>query len=347
MVHYIRFLSPPQTTETQKKLFSVSAVVAITTDLGDAFFPEDVDLLVRVVATGTQAKTLSEHKASWKGSSRALKVAIQCSGKYATHHVRVHMAATDSSGTLPSLKILDVWSMPFELANQQRAEPLVDRELIFSETANLKIREETGDSIARHIWDASFGFLIHLQRTLNESSTCIKTQKLINKGKDKRLRILELGAGCGIVGIAYATTLKADVLLTDLEDAMKILATNIKLASPDAKSSLRAEILDWSSDVHDSLNAKYDLILVSDCIYNPDSSVQLVETLQRLARGSPKALILVGFKRRHEADDVFFESMKAAKFDVLETETIAPPHIMSDYDTTSPTIEFYTYQFPT
>ena len=87
--------------------------------------------------------------------------------------------------------------------------------------------------------------------------------------------------------------------------------------------------------------------MVSDCIYNPDSSVHLVETLQRLTKNSPHALILVGFKRRHSADDIFFNYMKAAKFEILDTTNLALPHTASDHDTTSPTVEFYTYQAQT
>lgn len=347
MVHYIRLLSPPQVAGAQKRLLHVSAVLAVTTDLGDAFFPEDVDLRVRIVKAQKHAQIVSEQSVSCNGASRALKVTITCPVKHSHASVRMHVAASgmETSALVP--KILDVWSLPFDLADKQRADPLVDRELTLHDSTNLRIREETGDSIARHIWDASLGFLTYLAQINTKLSEQSKVRTLIDGSANKTLKVLELGAGCGIVGIAFAQMFSSNVLLTDLDDATEILATNIRLASLKSTSRLHAKVLDWSSKMHGSMNVKYDLVIVSDCIYNPDSSIHLVETLQRLANTSPQVLILVGFKRRHDADDVFFERMKAAKFEVLEATTIALPHTASDYDTTSPNIEFYTYQAPT
>lgn len=345
MVHYIRFLSPPQVTQIEKKTITISIVVAITTDLGDTFFPEDVLLSC---AVGTQNETGIVHKqhASWTGGSRALKVALQCPGKYASQSVRVHVFASDLEKHHSILNILDVYSVPFDLTDKQRAEPLVDRQFSLANSSLVKVREETGDSIARHIWDASLGFLIFIQQRLGISSTHDAVSRLFESSKTKRLRVLELGAGCGIVGIAFAQLLDCDMLLTDLDDASEILQTNVDLASITSGSTLRAEVLDWSSDLHDSFNVRYDLVLVSDCIYNPDSSVHLVETLKRLASNSPRVLVLVGFKRRHDADEIFFDHMKATKFELLETETVALPHTPSEYDTSLPAVEFYTYRPP-
>ncbi len=344
MVHYIRFLSPPQVLQGQRKDFTISAVIAVTTDLGDTFLAQDIDLRCRMVEVSQKPNVLQEQPFLWKGASLALKIAVTVPRKHVSQFVRMHVmpAVAETVSGVP--KVMDVWSMPFELANGQRAEPLVDRELLITGETDLKIREETGDSIARHIWDASLGFLIHLDQITNKSSDPSEISKLVQNSRKRRINILELGSGCGIVGIAFAQRLKSDVLLTDLDDAAKVLEMNVKLAAPKAGSSVRAEVLDWSSDLHDSLNAKYDLVLVSDCIYNPDSSVHLVETLKRLAVRSPLTLILVGFKRRHSADDIFFERMKESNFLLLETSTVSLPHYESDFDATSPTVEFYTYQ---
>lgn len=166
----------------------------------------------------------------------------------------------------------------------------------------------------------------------------------LKSSKVRRLKVLELGAGCGIVGVAFAQLVKCDMLLTDLEDAQEILASNIRCATPLAGSTLRAEVLDWSTSVDDSSNANYDLVLVSDCIYNPDSSLHLVETLRQLATRTPSVLILVGFKRRHEADTLFFDRMQQTDFAIVEQMNIPLPHTLTDHDADVPTSEFYTYQ---
>jgi len=86
------------------------------------------------------------------------------------------------------------------------------------------------------------------------------------------------------------------------------------------------------------------LVLVSDCIYNPDSSVLLVETLKELSSRNPNLLVFVAFKRRHDADDVFFEHMQKNELRVVEEGTIKLPHIMTDYDTNAPQIESFVYK---
>ena len=168
--------------------------------------------------------------------------------------------------------------------------------------------------------------------------------RLIQLSREKRLKVLELGAGCGIVGIAFAHLVKSDVILTDLEDAQEIMDKNIRCASPLAGSSLQTQKLDWAARLDDSLSGQFDLVLVSDCIYNPDSSVHLVETLRQLATRAPKVLVLVGFKRRHDADSVFFDRMNETQFQVVDSVQISLPHTLTDHDTEAPTIEFYSYR---
>ncbi len=168
---------------------------------------------------------------------------------------------------------------------------------------------------------------------------------LLKSSTSRRLRVLELGAGCGIVGVAFAQLVKCDMLLTDLENAQGILASNIRCASPTAGSTIQAQVLDWASGFEDSSNANFDLVLVSDCIYNPDSSMYLVESLRQLALRAPDVLVLVGFKPRHEADAIFFDRMQQTNFVVVETLNIPLPHTATDQDIAAPVAEFYAYRF--
>jgi predicted nicotinamide N-methyase len=194
--------------------------------------------------------------------------------------------------------------------------------------------------------DASIGFLIYFAQALSSipppETSALKA--LVQSSKVRRLRVLELGAGCGIVGIAFAQLVKCDLRVTDLEDAQAILAKNVGCATPMAGSTVKADIMDWASRLEDSSNAIFDLILVSDCIYNPDSSLHLVEILKQLALRAPNTLILVGFKRRHEADTIFFDRMQATNFETVETMNLPLPHTPTDYDSNTPTAEFYAYR---
>lgn len=194
--------------------------------------------------------------------------------------------------------------------------------------------------------DASLGCLIYL-------TSCFDTSKddplpllreLLTRDKARRLRVLEVGAGCGIVGIALSQLRKSDIVLTDLEDAQDIMQSNVDCAAPASGSSLKRQVLGWGAGLGDLENARFDLVLVSDCIYNPDSSVLLVETLKELSNQNPNLVIFVAFKRRHDADDVFFEHMQKCELRVVEQGTIKLPHIMTEYDTDEPQIETFVYK---
>ena len=162
--------------------------------------------------------------------------------------------------------------------------------------------------------------------------------------KAKRLRVLEVGAGCGIVGIALAQLRKCEIILTDLEDAQDIMQSNVDWAAPAPGSSLKRQVLGWGAGLGDLENVNFEVVLVSDCIYNPDSSVLLAQTLKELSNHNPNLLIFVAFKRRHDADDVFFEHMQKCELRVVDRGTIKLPHIMTDHDTNEPLIETFIYQ---
>jgi hypothetical protein len=345
MVHYIRFLSPPQVVTTPKKSLGISVTLAVTTDLGDTYLADDTELLVRVLEAQSSTVILQQSLV-WKATSRALKASILCNAKYVSRSLRVHVTTAKTQADLAAIQlpqIMDVWSKEFKFAEKERAEPVVARELPLSNGSWLQIWEETGDSIARHVWDASLSFLVYIDRPPQGDS---QLHALLQASSGRPLQVLELGTGCGTVGIAFAQLYRSHVVLTDLEDAMDILQTNLDMAKALRGSSLRGQVLDWGSDLEDSFSSKYDLILVSDCIYNPDSSVRLVTTLLRLVQRSPGALIVVGFKRRHAGDDVFFEHMSKSAFIRFSQHNLDLPHIASDYDAYEPIIEFHTYTAP-
>ena len=153
-----------------------------------------------------------------------------------------------------------------------------------------------------------------------------------------------MGAGCGIVGIALSQLRKSEVVLTDLEDAQDIVQSNVDCAALASGSSLKRQVLVWGTGLDGLENAKFDLVLVSDCIYNPDSSVLLVETLKDFSMHNSNLLIFVAFKRRHDADTIFFEHMQKSELQVVEKGTIRLPHTMTDYDANEPQIEAFIYK---
>ena len=162
----------------------------------------------------------------------------------------------------------------------------------------------------------------------------------------KRPRVIELGSGCGIVGIGLAQRLpKADFVLTDLPEAMEILKHNISKARPAESTIVRAETLNWDQAIPERfLEDPFNLILVSDCTYNSDSIPALVRTMSGLIARSPFALILVAMKVRHSSEAVFFDLMKEAGLAIEDSFAIPLPNYWSPADQELEKIEVYVFK---
>lgn len=155
MVHYIRYLRTPQVKNASKKALEISAVAAVTTDLGDSFLAQDLTLVARVVDATENGEVLCLAEVEWKSHSRATKIDISCPSKFMERLVTLHVSTRDSvSATLTSKSsaVVDIWSSTFHLKLKAKAEPLVERRLQSHGRVPVRIWEETGDSIARHIW---------------------------------------------------------------------------------------------------------------------------------------------------------------------------------------------------
>lgn len=166
--------------------------------------------------------------------------------------------------------------------------------------------------------------------------------QLLKTTRSSPLQAVELGAGCGIVGIALASMLaNCDALLTDLAEVEEIVTRNIKEASAQPSSRVQFQTLDWDEPPSNLCSGPIDLILVSDCTYNADSLPMLVSVLDRLVRSSPEALVLVALKRRHESEAIFFDLMRTAAFTPQQTMVQLPAqHDQIDQ------IELYCYSRP-
>ena len=152
---------------------------------------------------------------------------------------------------------------------------------------------------------------------------------VLTKTNSHKPSVLELGSGCGIVGLEIAQICsQCDVTLTDLPDTMEILSYNVSkvMSSNPAVGNVITGVLDWD-DANPKLvqGHRYDLVIVSDCTYNADSIPALVRTLAAVIDEWPAALIVVSMKVRHDSEAVFFDLMAAAGFVVAEHSAITLP----------------------
>jgi 2-polyprenyl-3-methyl-5-hydroxy-6-metoxy-1,4-benzoquinol methylase len=92
-------------------------------------------------------------------------------------------------------------------------------------------------------------------------------------------RIIELGSGCGLLGITLAALVK-EVVLTDQYEMLPQLAKNIRRNLGDHSNTQVAEIL-WGDAIPRDLlrRESVDYVVASDCVYHEALTGKLVKTL--------------------------------------------------------------------
>lgn len=115
-------------------------------------------------------------------------------------------------------------------------------------------------------------------------------------------RVCEIGAGCGVTGIV-AAQLGADVVLTELEDELKLLEKN-RLDNPIAPSpfsdastspvtgSTTLKEFFWGTDAS-HLGIPFDAIIAADCVYELQLFDQLAKALVDIASPQTKAYFCI------------------------------------------------------
>jgi predicted nicotinamide N-methyase len=151
--------------------------------------------------------------------------------------------------------------------------------------------------IAGHTWPGSLALLSYLA----------EQPALLH---DKR--ILELGAGTGVLGIGCHALLRDSgdghaIVVTDLPSAVPLLNRNIELNGASAHATARA--LDWA-DVSglNGLCPPFDVVLMAEVAYLPEVYPALASVVRALC--GPRTLVLHGYQRRDSRrSDLFFEEL--------------------------------------
>ncbi|CAM5147888.1 unnamed protein product [Eretmochelys imbricata] len=127
--------------------------------------------------------------------------------------------------------------------------------------------------------------------------------------------VIELGAGTGLLGIV-ATLLGAHVTITDREDALEFLESNVQAnLPPDLQPRAVVKELTWGRNLGNFAPGKFDFILGADIIYLEDTFADLLQTLEHLC--SEHTVILLSCRIRYQRDQNFLEMLEG-RFSVRE-----------------------------
>ena len=153
MVYYIRFLKRPK---LDVKTGLTRALVTITTDLGDAFYPGDLMLHAMLVTDYREEPITDWHTVLWKKGMRSVRIGIGAlrNRESELRRLLVNIECTQVADTvllkhIP--KVLSARSGTFSM-DHPLAGDKIERRYKTGQGDERSVYEETGESIARHIW---------------------------------------------------------------------------------------------------------------------------------------------------------------------------------------------------
>ncbi|KAH9860499.1 hypothetical protein J1614_011830 [Plenodomus biglobosus] len=353
-MRYVRFLKTPRIVLDDKPASRphVWCLVTITSDLGDSFLPCHVQLSAELLAgeSHDNEKVLVWASVQWTQGMRSLPIRLPLpKSAISSSSLRLKVGTASKStcddyqslASQHSASVVSAWSAPF--SQSLEAPRLAERRLQLA-SSTLCVWEETGNSIARHLWDAGILLSCHVDELLSTESEL--AHALFPDKTRSGLRVLELGTGCGIVGISLVQTLEdTDVIVTDLAEAHEIVARNLNHVKTAARSSIQFQELDWDEALPSNLDhttTAFDLVVAADCTYNADSSPAFVDTISRIVNKSPSTIVAVAMKMRHSSEVVFFDLMAKAAFTKVSTMSYPLP---ADTKAAEETVELHMYRY--
>ncbi|KAJ4851462.1 hypothetical protein Tsubulata_014131 [Turnera subulata] len=173
-------------------------------------------------------------------------------------------------------------------------QPVDQRHYLPSIPSTILIRQLPSQGLSFQLWPAATSLVALLDHHRRVSATCPLSPIIsaFSRGPDRPLKILELGSGTGLVGIAAALTLGATVTVTDLPHVVPNLQFNADANAGELAlhgGTLRVEPLRWGEEADvEGIGRDFDLVLASDVVYHDHLYDPLIKTLHLLLCGADK-----------------------------------------------------------
>ncbi|KAJ7066587.1 putative methyltransferase-domain-containing protein [Mycena amicta] len=299
MFFYISFLRPPPLTAR-----TLSITPQVTEDLRTVQAPF-VDIYYSWLSVTTGEQTRPEKLTTWRGQASAYKeIPVPLPRGSSTGAWRLVLGSSSESTVVPldaeniGARPFGVMSMPIQLGTSQngkgkaKLQDQIERVYTLREDRKLRITEQTSFDLDKKIWDSGIGL-----------SSWLVTHPLPFLDASNPLRILELGAGTGIVSLVLGALRPDDrIITTDVDSAMPLLQHNIT----NNKSPIEAAVLDWDDTELPEcvrLCESLDVVIMADVTYNTASFPSLVRTIKTLVEmGSTQPQVVMGYKQRDPAE---------------------------------------------
>eukprot|EP01121_Diplochlamys_sp_Union-15-3_P013583 TRINITY_DN4240_c0_g1_i1.p1 TRINITY_DN4240_c0_g1~~TRINITY_DN4240_c0_g1_i1.p1 ORF type:complete len:207 (-),score=30.59 TRINITY_DN4240_c0_g1_i1:4-624(-) len=164
-----------------------------------------------------------------------------------------------------------------------------------SKNNKINIHQSFDGELGSTVWDCALVLLKYLENKDDFPTDFFK-------GK----RVIELGAGTGVIGIALAF-MGAEVILTDRKPLLELMNKNIEENC--VTKSCKAIEYNWGDNCS-SLSPPFDVLIASDIVasaYKADFS-NLIKSLDQLT--NQDTLILLAYEKRSPSDLDFFKMLE-------------------------------------
>lgn len=138
----------------------ISCLITITSDLGDSFLPYDLELAAELLSLQEAEEIAVWRTVHWKAGMRSLPITFPLTKHSKAQNFRVRVGSEANSAYDEYSKLsgeatcgtVSAWSQAFSLSAATSSVKLVDRRFKLSNGHIISVSEETGESIARHLW---------------------------------------------------------------------------------------------------------------------------------------------------------------------------------------------------
>ncbi|XP_078465087.1 protein N-lysine methyltransferase METTL21A isoform X2 [Lampetra planeri] len=161
---------------------------------------------------------------------------------------------------------------------------------------DLSLRQDWGRlGVAAVVWDAAVVLATYLELGAVEV-----------KGK----RVLELGAGTGLVGIVAALLGASSVSITDRAPVLGFIQENVDAnLGAGERSRVAVRELSWGEGLGAWAPGGHELVLGADIVYVRDTFPALLATLRHLCPHGTETLVLLACRIRYQRDEDFLEML--------------------------------------
>ena len=264
----------------------------------------------RISITGDREKLSSKKKVRRRRDELGRRVHVDSQGVTRVYEptekrwIVVDSSSSCSSSSSETLLLEGpAFTSRFDFAKGEfhvNSKPLVVKRA--SETRDVS-RQKDGDT-GRTIWDGA-----------------VVLAKYLEEIEDTLGRVIEVGAGVGLAGLAAAACSATHVVLTDLPYTLKTLKGNVgatlKLWDSTTTTNIEVTALDWT-DLPSTMPS-YDTVLSADCVWIPDLVPAFVNTLTHLRSFSKSKrfrVLLSHQTRSHLTDRLLFSSLESNHFTI-------------------------------